>query len=492
MSRKKTTTRLLSTSPLRSFLLIGGLALFIALSWRALFPGTELGTSVLRTSFNRLSSTVVNFSIPSAGTLSISAGPSAYIGDARVFGLILELENANPTNSSPFIIQSPDLDVFNTINPDNPQEVILTTIFPQGHLTSNERLIAELPFSPTQEGQFLIKSIFFGNLPATTFPAYQEFPIFIESSNILFDANGNAVVVTPPPPPPPPPVLTQCSDGLDNDADGLTDYSADPGCEDLLDNDETDPIGLGPLRLDIPPDLVKVLQKLNHTIEHLVILPPAQQFLQYQFQMEAAGGEEPLDYTWSRVGGALNTNNQYDLPGSGLTLSPAGLIQAAGPELNPGNYQYQLSVSDGLDTLEFSLQIAVYDGFGNPILLQLVPSFTGSEQICTVGQICEASFLTREGRSPYTYTFTGEKPDLPTFPQMSIDGPFYRFTPTTAELGSYRGTMSVSDSSVPAQTAQRDFMLTIVPADIESEFVYSAEKRCDFLDISAVEEAGQY
>ena len=38
-----------------------------------------------------------------------------------------------------------------------------------------------------------------------------------------------------------PPALAQCEDGIDNDADGLTDFPADPGCIDALDNDETDP-----------------------------------------------------------------------------------------------------------------------------------------------------------------------------------------------------------------------------------------------------------
>lgn len=34
----------------------------------------------------------------------------------------------------------------------------------------------------------------------------------------------------------------QCSDGLDNDSDGKTDYPTDPGCSSAGDNDETDPI----------------------------------------------------------------------------------------------------------------------------------------------------------------------------------------------------------------------------------------------------------
>ena len=38
--------------------------------------------------------------------------------------------------------------------------------------------------------------------------------------------------------PPPPPA---CSDGIDNDSDGSTDYPADPGCASATDTDETDP-----------------------------------------------------------------------------------------------------------------------------------------------------------------------------------------------------------------------------------------------------------
>jgi hypothetical protein len=45
------------------------------------------------------------------------------------------------------------------------------------------------------------------------------------------------IVVSPPPPPPPQPA---CSDGIDNDGDGLTDL-ADPGCANASDTDETDP-----------------------------------------------------------------------------------------------------------------------------------------------------------------------------------------------------------------------------------------------------------
>jgi List-Bact-rpt repeat protein len=56
------------------------------------------------------------------------------------------------------------------------------------------------------------------------------------------------------PPPPPPPPAAQCSDGIDNDGDGLIDYPSDPGCTGALDNDETEsPPGPSPPAPPPPP-----------------------------------------------------------------------------------------------------------------------------------------------------------------------------------------------------------------------------------------------
>jgi|GEM_PF-6213356 len=53
-------------------------------------------------------------------------------------------------------------------------------------------------------------------------------------------ANDNTEAPNPPvEPPPPPPVVTQCSDGIDNDSDGKVDL-LDPGCSGPTDSDETD------------------------------------------------------------------------------------------------------------------------------------------------------------------------------------------------------------------------------------------------------------
>lgn len=44
--------------------------------------------------------------------------------------------------------------------------------------------------------------------------------------------------VQPPPPPPPPPPAPECSNALDDDADGAVDYPSDPGCEAAGDTSE--------------------------------------------------------------------------------------------------------------------------------------------------------------------------------------------------------------------------------------------------------------
>jgi hypothetical protein len=56
--------------------------------------------------------------------------------------------------------------------------------------------------------------------------------------------------VTPSPLPTPAP---RCSDGADNDLDGLTDWPADPGCESAADDDESDPPPPTPTPSPTPP-----------------------------------------------------------------------------------------------------------------------------------------------------------------------------------------------------------------------------------------------
>lgn len=62
-------------------------------------------------------------------------------------------------------------------------------------------------------------------------------------------------VATPTPPPPTPtptsPPTFACSDGIDNDSDGLTDYPSDPGCDSENDNDEFNETGTDDIEADV-------------------------------------------------------------------------------------------------------------------------------------------------------------------------------------------------------------------------------------------------
>jgi hypothetical protein len=61
----------------------------------------------------------------------------------------------------------------------------------------------------------------------------------IASTDVKSGTTTQHFSCTPPPPPPPP--APKCSDGIDNDGDGLAD-AADPGCQNPGDNDETNPV----------------------------------------------------------------------------------------------------------------------------------------------------------------------------------------------------------------------------------------------------------
>lgn len=466
--------------------------------WRGLFPdGQILQSSSLKTTFNRLSSTAVNFSIPQAGTLRISAGPSTFLDDARVFGLVIASPQAQFTNTTtPFLVSSAYQTVFNLVDSDDTSEAQLALIFPQGQFAAQEGTLAELPFTTTTAGQFTIRGIYFGSLPTNDFPPYQDYPIFIESSNILFDEKGEAQAAASPTVVQPPPVNPACSDGFDNDGDGKIDHPDDPGCEDPIDTDETDPAGPEPLRLDIPSQYVEAIQTPDLRTEYLVVLPPAQEQLRYQFDLKSKGGEGGLVYA---VQGKIpNVNQAYALENSGLTLTESGSLIGEPSNLKGGNYRYQFLVTDGTQTLPFTVQIAVHDTQGNPVGLQIDTSIAAGEHLCFVGQVCEAFFRTSLGIPPYRYSFTGESPTGASFLQVNAGEAFYRFIPTADQQGEYAVSIAVFDAAKRTKqegdqiietnnTATIDFTLKIETPTIETSFKFSAERQCEFLDLSAVD-----
>src|SRR5690606_1510023 len=351
------------TQPL---IFLGGIIILLLIAWNFWLSGEIFQTSTLNTTFNRLSSTEVKLSIPQAGRLVISAGPSNFLSGANVFSLVMSADKASPTNAAtPFIIDSASTTVLNGMNPDATKEMVMTIHFPTGRFTSSSNTIAELPFSTTEAGQFEIKSIYFGNISSTTFPPSQEYPVFIASSNILYNEKGESRVAASPTQSNPTPAKPACSDTVDNDADGKIDYPLDPGCADTNDTDETDPPGPVPLRLDLPAQHLKSIQTLDYQSEIIAIPPSAQEQLQYQFTLKAAGGKGA--YTFGVRGKSPNVNQAYPLTDSGLVLRTTGVLTGDPGALKAANYRYPLFVTDGEQTLNFSLQIAVNDAFGNPV-----------------------------------------------------------------------------------------------------------------------------
>lgn len=493
--------------------------LLLLYAWRSSMTGVFFKTSTLNTSFNRLSSTQVTFAIPEPGKLSIKTGPTNFLSGANVFALTIASPQAAPaTASTPFTIGSSFQTIFNQVNPDDTQEMVLAFSFPEGTFTRAETVLAELPFTTTTEGQFQIRSIAFGNVPTSGFPAYQDYPIYIESANILFDDKGAAklVSVTTPPPTTTTPA---CSDKADNDADGKIDHPIDPGCSDPFDTDEKDPEGPKPLRLELPSQNLKIIQGIDQQTENIVILPPAQEQLFYQFTLKVSGGTGA--YSYAMRGRTPNQNNAYVLGDSGLILGANGVITGAPDSLRAGNYRYPLSVTDNTQVLNFSLQIAISDALGNPVGVSIETNFAGTEHRCRVNEICEAFFKANKGIEPYLYSFSGESPIKGSnLLQVNAGQAFYRFTPTLEQVGSYQITVAVTDSSKPREvkkavsatttstsptapttasdtetvrnTASISFTLVVGQPEIASSFKFAAEESCNFLDLSNVEPEFDY
>ncbi|MBI5697630.1 MAG: hypothetical protein HZC29_03880, partial [Thaumarchaeota archaeon] len=302
-------------------------------------------------------------------------------------------------------------------------------------------------------------------------------------------------------------MATQCSDGIDNDKDGLIDYPNDPGCENALDQDEKDPVVLTPpLSIDLPDQFVNVFQTSGLYEETVVTPLPSQEQRAYEFILKAKGGNPP--YKFSVKGGSLPGTHGFLLKGSGLQLKESGTIVGLASDLKAGHYRYSLQIIDAEKTFDFILQAKVLDAFGNDVGIPLQTSFQGTEHKCFVGQVCEAFFVATSGVAPYQYRFSGESPSKTPLFQLNADQAFYRFTPSESQIGKYKIVLNVFDSSTIPDTAdaekkiskpnkttleftlviEKPPVVTLPPVDIPGGFKFSAEKSCEFLDVSAADE----
>lgn len=172
-------------------------------------------------------------------------------------------------------------------------------------------------------------------------------------------------------------------------------------------------------------------------------LPRGTVGIAYSQQLAATGGTTP--YSWSLAAGALPT---------GLGLPTSGLL--SGTPTTAGSFTFTVQVADSSTTQQVAQATFTVTIDSNPS--QIVTITTGSLPVGAVGRAYLAPLQAAGGVTPYSWTVVaGSLPDSLTLSTAgTISG-----TPTAA--GSFTFTVEVADSSSPAQTATKQFTITIAP-----------------------------
>lgn len=156
------------------------------------------------------------------GTVPESCSPQ----QGAMFGYTYDTTKMFPDTTGPYPGLSPDMTSFTPLAFTDANGVSETT----GMALSGRYVIVEFDGSGKQ-------------LPADQMLAlYCQFdgdpnPNHNDNQEVTYISGGitNCIAYNKTTPP-----VYQCSDGIDNDDDGLIDYPADPGCSSLTDNNETD------------------------------------------------------------------------------------------------------------------------------------------------------------------------------------------------------------------------------------------------------------
>lgn len=445
---------------MRNVMIYGTLIFLAFAGWQIYGNGGLFRTSILdgattdsNQSLSRLSSSVFSFSIESPGELTLNALTSTVASEANLLSVVVESDEAT---LSPWVLSSSFTPLLNQLHPNNPQQLQLVVSFPQGFLSQSEKTIATSSFSNLDEGSIRISSIRLAHIPDLGFPASQHFPIFIDSfKSIEFDEDGGLLTLSEAPEPTPEP-------------------EPEPQPDNPFLNTPDPTPQITPLSLALPSNV--------QTDDDLVVLPSAQEGLQYLFQLKAKDGDGQKVFGLSRV--RASSDGSFLLGESGVRLKPNGSLIGEPSNLLAGNYQINAFVRDNSNIIEFTLQLAVHDAFGNPIDLILEASFSEDTHTCVIGELCEAFFAASKGVSPYTFAFAGEQPVSGNFLTPNLNQAFYRFTPEAP--GEFQFTITATD--VLNHSASKDYTLDIVTPDVETSFRFSAEESCEFLDLSPQDE----
>lgn len=176
-------------------------------------------------------------------------------------------------------------------------------------------------------------------------------------------------------------------------------------------------------------------------------LPTATLGKSYQMTLAASAGTAP--YTWSVPAGSLP---------SGLTLNPAtGLI--SGTPTASGNFSLAITVKDSSSpsvSATTTLVLSVVSANqANTAAVLTIPTTTLPAAV--TNQAYDGLLTATGGTLPYTWSLSSGS--LPA--GLSLSSPWGLIYGTPTAGGSYHFTMTVTDSSSPAQTATATISLTI-------------------------------
>lgn len=111
------------------------------------------------------------------------------------------------------------------------------------------------------------------------------------------------------------PDLPQCSDGIDNDGDGLIDWPEDPGCESAEDDDETTPVFDDPTPSPVSPGAIGA-SLFALQFPRLPVIPPTV-FLRVDFNGDDKVNIVDLSILLSYFGQSGPEVSEFDLDNDG-------------------------------------------------------------------------------------------------------------------------------------------------------------------------------